>query len=311
MSLRNLSPATARTAARRSRQRWMLIAAALVVGIGVIMLALARGNGLALGAAGGSTTGTLLVLALPAFLAGMLSFLSPCCLPILSAYFAFTFQARRERVVLMTVAFFLGLATTMVALGATATAMSRVLFAYLPTLTFVGGLAVIGFGVLSVLGKGFSGMQLLDRPNASFAGSYLYGATFALGWSACVGPILGAVLTLLATQGVAVLHGALLAFIYALGVGTPLIITATWWSRLGTGSRWWRWMRGRGFAVNLGFTTLHLHSTSIISGVLLIAMGTLLASGQFNIFSQWAVRTPLTQWVLSLDEGLRSVFIGE
>jgi cytochrome c-type biogenesis protein len=254
--------------------------------------------------------GTVLVLALPAFLAGVLSFLSPCCLPILSAYFSVTFQARREQVVLMTIAFFLGLATTLVVLGATATAISQLLFSNLRTLTLVGGLLVIGFGVISMLGKGFSGATLLDRPNASFAGSYIYGATFALGWTACVGPILGAVLTLLAAQGTAVLAGAALAFIYALGVGMPLIITATCFSRLGTGSRFWRLMRGRGLTLNLGGTTLHLHTTNIASGVLLIAMGALLASGQLELFSRWAVQTPLTQWILSLDESMKRIFLG-
>src|SRR5215470_7788141 len=94
------------------------------------------------------SSGSVLVLAPAAFLAGVVSFLSPCTLPILPAYFAFTFQARREQVVLMTVAFFLGLATTMVVLGATATALSQLLFRDLTTITFVGGLIVIGFGVM-------------------------------------------------------------------------------------------------------------------------------------------------------------------
>src|SRR5262245_19050265 len=161
---------------------------------------------------------SVLVLAPAAFLAGVVSFLSPCTLPILPAYFAFTFQARRERILLMTIAFFLGLATTMVVLGATATALSQLLFRNLSTLTLIGGLIVIGFGVMSLLGKGFTGAQLLDRPTASVTGSYLYGATFALGWTACVGPILGALPTLLATQGLAVLQGAILAFLYALGL---------------------------------------------------------------------------------------------
>ena len=78
------------------------------------------------------------------FLAGMFSFLSPCTLPILPAYFAFTFQAKRERVTLMSVAFFLGLATSIVLLGASATALSRFLFSYLTVLTSVGGVTAAG-----------------------------------------------------------------------------------------------------------------------------------------------------------------------
>jgi cytochrome c-type biogenesis protein len=254
--------------------------------------------------------GSLLLLAPAAFLAGVVSFLSPCTLPILPAYFAFTFQARRERVVLMTIAFFLGLATTMVVLGASATALSQLLFHNLTTITFVGGLIVIGFGMMSLLGKGFTGAQLLDQPTASVTGSYLYGATFALGWTACVGPILGALLTLLATQGLAILQGAVLAFLYALGLGTPLIVIAAFFSRLGSGSRFWRLMRGRGVEVNLGFTTLHLHTTSMISGVLLIGVGLLLATGQLTFLSQWSQRTPLGQWAVRLEEGINQLFGG-
>lgn len=309
MSVRKLSSAPRHARALSTR--------ALLAGGAVLVLALVPLGLRVLGGAGPAQAdggGNILVLAVPAFLAGALSFLSPCCLPILSAYFALSFQARRERVALMTLAFFLGLATTLVVLGATATLMSQLLFRNLRELTLAGGLIVIGFGVMSLFGKGFTGLRLLDRPDATYAGSYIYGATFALGWTACVGPILGAVLTLLATQGVTVLQGAVLAFIYALGLGTPLMLTATCWSRLrpaGTsGSRLWRIMRGRGFTLDLGRTTLHLHTTSIASGSLLIFMGVLLASGQLAVFSRWAVQTPWTQWILGLDDGIKQIFLG-
>ncbi|HEU5088846.1 MAG TPA: cytochrome c biogenesis protein CcdA, partial [Roseiflexaceae bacterium] len=235
----------------------------LIVG-GFVLLAIVLtilSVGVGANAAGLPGGGSMLILAPAAFLAGVLSFLSPCTLPILPAYFAWTFQSQRERVVTSTVAFFLGLATTMVLLGASATALSKVLFRNLDTITLVGGFVIIVFGVLSLLGKGFEGMKILQRPTASLAGSYVYGATFALGWTSCVGPILGALLTMLATQGFAVLQGAVLAFIYALGLGTPLIVVAGLFSRLGSGSRFWGWMKGRGVEVNLGFTTLYLHTT--------------------------------------------------
>jgi cytochrome c-type biogenesis protein len=287
---------------------------ALLLGLGLALLVGAVAI-LSFGDAGSDTVvpsgrGSLLVLAPAAFLAGIFSFLSPCTLPILPAYFAFTFQARRDRVVLMTVAFFLGLATTMVAVGASATALSQLLFRNLTALTTIGGLIVIAFGVMSILGKGFTGAKLLDRPTASVAGSYIYGATFALGWTACVGPILGALLTLLATQGIAVLQGAVLAFIYALGLGMPLIVMATFFSRLGSGSRFWQLMRGRGFEVNLGFTTLYLHTTSVFSGLLLVFVGVLLASGQLTLLSQWSQQTRLGEWAVSIEQGIENLFFG-
>lgn len=252
----------------------------------------------------------MLILIPAAFLAGVFSFLSPCTLPILPAYFAFTFQSRRENVVLMTVAFFLGLATTMVLLGATATALSQLLFRNFQTLTLIGGLIIIGFGMMSLLGKGFNGMAMVERPSASIAGSYIYGATFAFGWTACIGPILGSLLMLLTTQGIAVLQGAVLAFIYALGLGTPLILIAALFSRLGNGSAFWKFLRGRGFSVNLGFTTLYLHTTSVLSGILLIIIGILLATNQLSAINAWAQSSPLGEWAVELEIWLDRILFG-
>ncbi|HEY3227825.1 MAG TPA: cytochrome c biogenesis CcdA family protein [Roseiflexaceae bacterium] len=310
MSSQEIKPALSTADAAPERHfpiRGLVIGVVAALAVGMIALLSIGGSAESAASPNGAS---LLLLAPAAFLAGIVSFLSPCTLPILPAYFAFTFQARRERVFLMTIAFFLGLATTMVVLGASATALSQVLFRNLTTITFIGGLIVIGFGIISFLGKGFTGAQLLDQPTASVTGSYLYGATFALGWTACVGPILGALLTLLATQGLAVLQGAILAFIYALGLGTPLILIATFFSRLGSGSRFWRIVRGRGFQVNLGFTTLYLHTTSMVSGALLIIVGALLASGQLSALSAWSQQTPLGQWAVKLEQNIEWLFFG-
>ena len=282
------------------------IVAVLVVGA-LALLSMKSGQNTAYLTPAGSS---MLILAPAAFLAGIFSFLSPCTLPILPAYFAFTFQSRRENVVFMTIAFFLGLATTMVLLGATATALSQLLFQNFQTLTLVGGLVIIAFGIMSILGKGFNGMSVLERPSASIAGSYVYGATFALGWTACIGPILGALLTLLTTQGIAVIQGSILAFIYALGLGTPLILIAAMFSRLGNGSAFWKLLHGRGFSLNLGFTTLYLHSTSVASGILLIIIGILLATGQLSAINAWAQATPLGEWAVELESWLDYVFLG-
>jgi cytochrome c-type biogenesis protein len=292
----------------RTSSRTLIIGgAALAAAVALIILSLNAGGDGGMAVPGNAN---MVVLAPAAFLAGIFSFLSPCTLPILPAYFAFTFQARRERVLVMTVAFFLGLATTMVVLGASATALSRLLFRNLDLITQVGGVVIIIFGVMSLIGRGFQGMAVLDRPTASVAGSYLYGATFALGWTACVGPILGALLTLLATQGVAIMQGAILAFIYALGLGSPLILVAAFFSRLGTGSRFWTFMRGRAVELSIGGRTLHLHSTSILSGVMLIAMGVLLATGQITAITAWSQRTPLADWAISLETWLEQIFFG-
>ncbi|MCG8351638.1 MAG: cytochrome c biogenesis CcdA family protein [Chloroflexales bacterium] len=283
----------------------VLVSVGLIAILSILVLSLNGGNGAVIA----TGNANVLVLAIPAFLAGVLSFLSPCTLPILPAYFAFTFQARKQSIVLMSISFFLGLATTMTLLGASATALSGLLFQNKDVLTFWGGMIVVGFGVLSILGKGFAGPQLQERPVASIAGSYLYGATFALGWTACVGPILGALLTLLATTaGVAILQGAILAFIYALGLGMPLILLATFFSRLGQGSAFWKFLRGRGFEVKIGAQTLYLHTTSILSGVLMIVMGALLASGQLEVLTQFANGTSFSQWWVGLESEIGRLF---
>lgn len=289
----------------RWHQHWRRMGIILLAGLGLLGL---YHLGSAAAPPASATTGQFMVLAIPAFLAGVLSFVSPCTLPLLPAYFAFTFQARRDRIVVMTLAFFLGLATSFVIVGATATAVSRLLLRILDTLTVIGGIAVMGFGLLSLVGRGFSSGGVRPARTPTVLGSYLYGATFALGWTACVGPILAALLTLLATNGLAVLQGAFLAFLYALGLGTPLIIVAAFYQRFGGNSRLGRLLRGRGWEIALGRWTLYIHSTNLVSGVLLITMGALLASGQLMVISRWSQQTALAQWVLGMEDHLRSLF---
>jgi cytochrome c-type biogenesis protein len=256
----------------------------------------------------------------------MLSFLSPCTLPILPAYFAYTFGTqggssdgsggnRSAAAVLRTsVAFFLGLATTLSLVGAGATALGGLLFQHLEAVTLVGGLVVIAFGVMSALGKGFSGVKVTARPAASAAGSYLYGATFAVGWSTCIGPILGALLTLLATGGLAAAQGALLAFVYALGLGAPMIAIALFFTRLGTGTAFWRVARGRGFEVHVprlgafGGTTLYLHTAGILSGALMVVLGVMIATGRLTALTQEAASSDLSLWVIQAEETIRDLF---
>ncbi|MEI7772293.1 MAG: cytochrome c biogenesis protein CcdA, partial [Chloroflexales bacterium] len=225
------------------------------------------------------------------------------------AYFAFTFQAGKRGVFMMSVAFFLGLATTITLLGASATALSALVFDNRAALTFWGGVVIIAFGLMGMLGKGFAGPQIQERPAATIFGSYLYGATFALGWTACVGPILGALLTLLATtSGVAILQGAVLAFIYSLGLGTPLILLSTFFTRLGNGSSFWKVIRGKGFEVSILGRTLYLHSTSLISGLLMVLMGVLLASGQLERISQVTSNSGIAQWWVQLESSVSRLF---
>lgn len=275
----------------------------------VIIVALALIIGAMLAGDVTTQTGASMLALIPAaFLSGVLSFLSPCSLPILPAYFAYSFQSNRKNVILTTIAFFLGLATTMTILGASVAAIGSILVRNISTISIIGGLVIIAFGVLSIFGKGFTGIQFQERPARSVLGSFVYGATFAIGWTACIGPILGAILTLLATQGTGVLQGSVLSFVYALGLGLPLILISTFFSRLGNGSRFWRFIRGRGFEIKLGKITLELHTTGLISGLLMIAIGFLLATGKLTEITQLALNNDLSLWVVETDEKIRTFF---
>ena len=290
-------------------RRWLLLtvgAVAVLLTIGLVV-PMERGTPLQPVFARGSFE-ILLALALPAYLAGIFSLISPCCLPILPAYFSFTFGAQRHRVVAMSIAFFLGLATTMVVLGASFTALGALIFPYRETVTRVGGFVIAGFGLMLLMGKGFSGLNLRERPAATLAGTYLYGLTFAFGWTACIGPILGAILTALATTGLSVLAGAVLAFIYALGLATPLTLLATFFGRIGRGTRAFQILRGRGWSVRVAGSTLHLHTTQLLSGGMLILVGLMLATGQLTWFTQRMAGGAGARMALGIESWLAGIF---
>ena len=313
----------------------------------------------------GIQTQPFLILAFLAFAGGLLSFLSPCTLPILPAYFAFAFQSGRRQIAANTMIFMLGLASMFALLGASASALGRLLLQNQQLILLFGGSLVLIFGVMSLLGKGFAGMSQSSGAavnNRSLWGSFIFGLTFAVGWSSCVGPILGAVLTL-AAQTASVGHGTMLLFIYALGLGLPLIIISTFFGRASRDSTLWRVMRGKGYELNVHMavvgliwalviwrilvaaaeyafrtfdflagqqfttvheyglllialaggtlwvfttpgdhrTTLHLHSTQAISGILFILLGLLLLSSRLATFNS-IVPPDLAIWFADLED---------
>lgn len=261
---------------------------ALIGVVAVIALALIffAGGQSAPGQATGLASQSLAVLALLAFFGGVVSFVSPCTLPILPAYFAFATQSGRSRIALNTVAFMLGVATMFSLLGASASVLGLLIINNQQLLLLIGGAIVMVFGVMSLLGKGFTGVSRKENTTTpagtspagtSPGGSYVFGLTFSLGWSSCVGPILGIVLTLAAATG-SVTRGMLLLFIYALGLGLPLIIISTFFGRASRKSLFWRVLRGKGWFV----TT----SVIIVGLVWALAVWRVLAA-----FSQYAFST--------------------
>jgi cytochrome c-type biogenesis protein len=258
----------------------------------------------------------VLALTLPAFLAGTLSLLSPCTLPILVGYFTLVLREHPTRIVPSTLAFLAGLATTMAVLGASFTALGSLAVEFQPQLAFVGGVMVAAFGVMSVFGKGFAGYRGFERPAATLGGSYLFGLIFALGWTTCVGPILGAILAMLLVNGsslpgaLSLAAGGVLSMIYVLGLGLPLLLLVVGLESGGPRSRLVRALRGRAWEPRVGNRTLLLHSTSVISGVLLIAVGILLATGQMTALGAQLAGSDLAQWAVALESWIAGAIPG-
>jgi cytochrome c-type biogenesis protein len=229
----------------------------VLIGLGIVLIAflilgsISQANADPNGFAFGIQTQPFIVLAVLSFLAGILSFVSPCTLPVLTAYFAFAFQSDRSKIASNTLAFMLGLATTFSLFGAAGFFLGRYLLQNQQVILLVGGAVIILFGVLSLLGGGFGGSSQFENQTRStdMRGSFLFGLTFAVGWSSCVGPILGSVLTL-AAQTSSVWRGMMLLFIYTLGLGLPLLVVSTLFGRMSRKSTFWRLLKGRGWEWN-------------------------------------------------------------
>ncbi len=209
-----------------------------------------------------------------AFAGGILALLSPCGALLLPSFFAYAFD-RRGRLLVRTGVFYLGLITTLVPLGISASAATRFVRTQQDTVLTVAGIVVIVLGVLMLTG---SGLKLLpDRLRAGGSGQstsrtvYLLGLVYGI-TGFCTGPILGSILVIAAVGGRPAQGGALLA-VYALGMVVPLALLSLVWERIGAGTM--RWLRGR--EVSIG--RWRVHSTSLITGLLLIGVGALLVTG--------------------------------
>jgi cytochrome c-type biogenesis protein len=275
----------------------LVLTALFVFGVAVVMIAApSGGEDELIDSTGVAASANFIALAIISFAAGVLSFISPCTLPILPAYFAFTFQADRKRIAMMTLSFFLGLALIFSVLGASSSALGSMLNSNIILLTRVGGALLIIFGLMSILGRGFTGPNFQTNPSATFGGSFLFGATFGLGLTPCVGPILAGLLTIAAGQSV--VRGTSMLFVYALGLGLPLMLVSTLIGDRPRDSLVWRILRGKGWHISLLGRSLHLHSTSLISGLLFLAIGIVMVQGK-NI--QTMLPEGLVVWLTELQ----------
>ncbi|MFE0772985.1 cytochrome c biogenesis CcdA family protein [Streptomyces sp. NPDC058861] len=205
-----------------------------------------------------------------AFLGGLLALLSPCSALLLPAFFAYSVDTR-AKLVARTGILYAGLATTLVPLGAAGSFAGRFFYGHRDLLVTVGGWLIIGLGVLQILGLGFASRRIAEasgriRPTSAVS-VYALGLVYGLA-GFCAGPILGSVLTVAALSG-SPAYGGLLLAVYALGMAVPLFVLALLWERYDLGRR--RWLRGRPLRVG----RFALHSTSVLSGLFFVALGTL------------------------------------
>ncbi|MFE7516647.1 cytochrome c biogenesis CcdA family protein [Streptomyces sp. NPDC057540] len=205
-----------------------------------------------------------------AFLGGLLALLSPCSALLLPAFFAYSIDTR-AKLVARTGILYAGLATTLVPLGAAGSLAGRFFYGHRDLLVTTGGWLIIGLGVLQILGLGFTSRRIAEasgriRPTSALS-VYALGLVYGLA-GFCAGPILGSVLTVAALSG-SPAYGGLLLAVYALGMAVPLFVLALLWDRYDLGRR--RWLRGRPLRIG----RFEVHSTSLLSGLFFLALGTL------------------------------------
>ncbi len=274
----------------------------LIIVVGTWLLGLALGER--------DQAAKVVTLALPALLAGALSVLSPCSFPIMLGYFSITFQQQPQRIGAITLAFLLGVGTTMSVLGASFTALGSLAIDYQEQMAQIGGALIIGFGLMTLFGKGFSGLGLTRSAGAGSGAAYLFGLMFALGWTACVGPILGSILTMLLADGASssgtfsIISGAALAQVYVLGMGLPILILVMALVRGVNGRDVGKLIQGRELTVSVGNRHLALNWMSLISGLLLIGLGLLLLTGAMTRLTQELGSSWIAQWVVRLESHL-------
>lgn len=227
-----------------------------------------------------------------AFVAGIVSFISPCVLPIVPGYLSFisginvskfknqdTPRDQARRVAITSLAFVLGFSTVFVLLGAAATLVGYYLQQYKRLLGMVGGavIIVLGLHMMGILRikwlLGEMRAEVRQKP-IGLVGAYVVGLAFAFGWTPCIGPILAGIL-LYASQQETVTQGVVLLSAYSAGLGIPFILA-------GLAVNWF-------FAASARLKT-QMRKVEIVSGALLIGVGLLLLTDRLSVIAQWFTR---------------------
>jgi cytochrome c-type biogenesis protein len=232
--------------------------------------------------------GGSMVLAVPvALLAGVVSFFSPCVVPLLPGYLSYmTGMAaaevaaghRRGRMLIGTLLFVLGLAVVFVVAGFAIGAFGQLLIQHRAVITRVLGVVIIvlGLAFAGVIGLGGRELRIQRLPAAGLAAAPVLGAVFALGWTPCIGPALAVVMNLGLNEGTA-LRGGVLGFAYALGLGIPFVVAGLAFTAMNR---------------TVGFLRRHQVAVMRIGGFMMVAVGVLLVTGWWD-----QLMARLTVWI--------------
>ena len=216
-------------------------------------------------------------------LAGLLSFLSPCVLPIVPGYLCFLAgtsldkiasgeDASKERnVFYFALSFVFGFSTVFILLGASATLLSGLIYEYLDILRVVGGIIIIIFGIhfMQIIQLPFLNKDTryqIESYRPGIVGSYVIGLSFAFGWTPCIGPILGSVLSIAASSET-VTYGIVLLMLYSAGLGIPFLLAA---------------YAINGFMRFLSKIRNYIRAIEIFTGVLLVIFGILILTNRIQ-----------------------------
>ncbi len=235
----------------------------------------------------------MILIGILVFIAGVLTFLAPCTLPVLPAYLAHTFQQGTTRRIWRTTAFATGVIATFLLFGILAGSLGNALAEYRAVIAVASGVLFLILGWLVLAGKELPGLNLDVSPKATLAGTFVFGIVFSLSWSGCIGPILGMVLVLAANTQTAVAGGILL-IIYATGLLMPLLLLSAYLDRVPKNGAVWRLLRGK----LLRIRGWEIHSTTLITGVMLLLLGIAFI---FRI-DKWLATTSLITYVFSAQE---------
>ena len=221
-----------------------------------------------------------------ALLAGAVSFLSPCVLPLVPGYVSYVAGRTagrgddepndRHRVLWLNLCFVLGFSSVFVGLGASATAMGQLLLRWRFELNLVGGAIVVLFGLFMIGAARWSAMERdlrfhLDIPGGQPVASYVLGLAFGFGWTPCIGPILGAILTASAASAT-VGEGVALLAVYSAGLGIPFLLVAGFSGKIASRLR------------AVGRIGRRLHQ---VAGLVMILMGLAMMTGRLSALSYW------------------------